>query len=153
MREPSAHGFHASLWLLSAGMYTSFCPHPTIYPNCLQHFADRPTKGHSARRLHIDPFGPFFNLFQTEKSPFSSTRADVTDLFPGGGVLKMRVPERPGPALNWSSSINRALAASRIKECTVSVSEFCQRQSASHNTGMEQPDFSNWFSKIFGNFQ
>jgi len=35
-REPPALGFHATLWLLSAGMYISFCLHPPICANCGQ---------------------------------------------------------------------------------------------------------------------
>ena len=42
LREPPALGFHATLWLLSAGMYISFCLHPPNCANCGQ--AARPGK-------------------------------------------------------------------------------------------------------------
>jgi len=102
---------------------------------------------------HIDPFGAFFNLFQTEKRSFSGARTHVTDFFPCVRAFEMGIPEWPCPTLNGPGAINRAFPASGFKECAVSIGKFGQALSAAHDSSVKQPDFSNRFAKILSDFQ
>ena len=151
-REPPALGFHATLWLLSAGMYISFCLHPAICGNCGQ-----PARAsrHSGLRnfLHIDPFCSLFDLFQAEKCPLPGSRAGITDFFPCGGAFEVRIPERPGPALDRSGFVDRAISGLRVEKRAVSVGKLRQGNSPSNDASVKQADFSDGLVEILCDLQ
>ena len=103
--------------------------------------------------LHLDPFGPFFDLFQAEERSFTGSRTDIADFFPGRFALKVGIPEWPCATLNRASAVDRTFAALWVKKGTIAVGVLGERDSAPNDTSMEQPDFANRFVEVLGNFQ
>ena len=103
--------------------------------------------------LHLDPFGPFFDLFQAEERSFTGSRTDIADFFPGRFALKVGIPEWPCATLNRASAVDRTFAALWVKKGTIAVGVLGERDSAPNDTSMEQPDFADRFVEVLGNFQ
>ena len=151
-REPPALGFHATLWLLSAEMYISFCLHPAICGNCGQ--PARASNPVSPRKfLHVDPFCSLFDLFQAEKCSLPCPGTGIADLFPCARVFEVRIPEWPGPALHRPGFVDRAISGFWVEKCAVSVGKLRQGNSPPDDSGVKQADFSDRLIKILGDFQ
>jgi hypothetical protein len=151
-REPPALGFHATLWLLSAGMYISFCLHPAICGNCGQPArASKPVGPQDFS--HVDPFCSLFDLFQAEKCTLPCPRTGITDLFPCGWAFEVRIPEGPGPTLDRPCLVDCAISGLWVEKRAVAVRKLCQGNSPPDDSSVKQADFPNRLIEIFSNLQ
>lgn len=151
-REPPALGFHATLWLLSAGMYISFCLHPAICGNCGQPArASKASWPHDFS--HVDPFCSLFDLFQAEKRSLPCPGTSITDLFPCGRAFQVRIPERPSPTLDRPRFIDCAVPRLRVEERAVPICKLRQGNPAPDDSSVKQADFSDRLIEILGDFQ
>lgn len=133
-------------------MYISFCLHPAICGNCGQPARTSKPVG-LAELSHVDPLCSLFDLFKAEKRPVPCSRTGIADFFPRGRAFQVRIPERPGPTLDWPCLVDRAIPRLRVKKRAVSVRKLCQRNSAADDASVKQADFSDRLIEILGDFQ
>jgi len=101
--------------------------------------------------LQINPSRPLLDLLQAEKCTGSRSRTNVANLLPRLRAGQMGIPEWPRAALSGPSLVNGALPRPRVKECAVTVGEFCERHATADNPGVKQADFTNRLVQILCN--